>query len=339
MKSQISQRQTFLVTAAGLSALALGACSGDTAETNACGGKIVASDANNYTFSSTITLAPIKVKPTTDLTFDWGALTKDFVGHAVNVNVDINTIAMTMWKLTVSELQTKLNADSLEQTDLAVAPPTFSPDGQVTSAALTSFTLFGAALTPGMLMPFFDPNRYPPASHSYALMAATGSTPGVGTRMIQAFVLDPESTNTSVKVVDESATLTYAVDLRHLVPTEISQGTAAVALDWGDIKTNGRGSPFVATNITSAKVAHYVETPTELEARFLDLDLIATELYRAPVPAGHVLDFTSLKTDGGKAFTGIDNVGTWIFALQCGNCKNPAPWFLSTLKPCGQSRL
>ena len=36
----------------------------------------------------------------------------------------------------------------------------------------------------------------------------------------------------------------------------------------------------------------------------------------------------------GKAFTGISTSGTWIVALRCGSCRNPAPWYLTVLKPC-----
>ena len=26
--------------------------------------------------------------------------------------------------------------------------------------------------------------------------------------------------------------------------------------------------------------------------------------------------------------------GTWLLGLTCGNCRNPAPWYMTILKPC-----
>jgi hypothetical protein len=36
----------------------------------------------------------------------------------------------------------------------------------------------------------------------------------------------------------------------------------------------------------------------------------------------------------GAGFPGIDDTGTWLVGLICGNCRNPAPWYMTILKPC-----
>ena len=65
------------------------------------------------------------------------------------------------------------------------------------------------------------------------------------------------------------------------------------------------------------------------------LENIADELYRAPAAAGATVDLTTLiEATTGAPFTGIDGTGTWILALNCGECSNPAPWFLTILEPC-----
>ena len=53
------------------------------------------------------------------------------------------------------------------------------------------------------------------------------------------------------------------------------------------------------------------------------------------IGSGTVVDFSMLTTTGGQAFTGIDDTGTWLIGLECGNCGIPAPWYLSVLKVCG----
>ena len=36
----------------------------------------------------------------------------------------------------------------------------------------------------------------------------------------------------------------------------------------------------------------------------------------------------------GKPFAGIDDTGTWLIALFCGESVTPTPWFLTVLQPC-----
>ena len=42
------------------------------------GASIIAKETNDYSFSSTITLPPVTVKPMSNLTFDWSGVSKDF---------------------------------------------------------------------------------------------------------------------------------------------------------------------------------------------------------------------------------------------------------------------
>jgi hypothetical protein len=68
---------------------------------------------------------------------------------------------------------------------------------------------------------------------------------------------------------------------------------------------------------------------------FLDLELISTGMWRGLVQSGEKLSLTALQDANGQPFTGIDGTGTWILALNCGDrCANPAPWYLTILKPC-----
>jgi hypothetical protein len=97
---------------------------------------------------------------------------------------------------------------------------------------------------------------------------------------------------------------------------------------------NALGGTFQEAYITSAIVGHFTETPAELEAKFLDLDLIASKYYRADIASGSTLDFTTLRDSSGAAFPGVSDTGTWMVGLICGNCRNPAPWYMTILKPC-----
>ena len=297
------------------------------------GANVVANEANGYLFSSTLSFPPVSVAPKTDLTFDWGGVTTDFLGHTINPKTDLNTILVIMWKLTLAELQTKLNADSLAQNDLVTIPLTYTTNGSSTTAKLLAFSNTGTPSAETILN-FLDATGYPPENYTYTLMAAKGADLGQGTKMIQSFKVDPNSTNTSVNMTTNSTKLTYTANMHCLTATGIPAAQPSVTLDWGLMTTNALGNPFDTNSITNVMVGHYTQTPTELESQFLDLELIATKLYRGVNNSGTKVDFSTLKTDSGEGFPGIDATGTWLVALQCGGCRNPAPLYLSILKPC-----
>lgn len=342
--------KTTVITFAAAFALLGTACSSDSGDNNGAGGgngsggsngmcsaSVAAKEANNYSFSSTLKFPPVTVKPDTELTFDWSALTTDFLKHPVDPKADIDQVNMFMWTLTQSELETKLNDDMLAQRDITPGVPvTYYPSGSETSATLFKFTISKNPIMPSDILPYMSATTYDPSKYTYTVMVATGELLGQGTRMIQAFKLDPASTNTKVAVTSSSTSLTYTADMHSLTPTSVPAGTGAITLDWSGITKNALGHEFTPNQITSALVGHYTQTPTELEGdKFLDLDRVAQKLYTGEIAAGSSVSLSSLKTSTGEAFSGIDSTGTWIVALRCGNCRNPAPWYLTVLKPCG----
>ena len=109
-----------------------------------------------------------------------------------------------------------------------------------------------------------------------------------------------------------------------------------MTLDWGKMKTSRSRRALIPTQITGAIVGHYDQTPDQLEAQFGDLQAIATHLYAANIVSGTVLDFTALADSTGNPFPGVDATGTWLVALICGICRNPAPWYLTILEPTPQ---
>jgi hypothetical protein len=309
-----------------------------------CGSaSITASAANNYMFASTMKLPPVTVKSMANLTFDWSAVTKDFLGHSLNTTADLNTISLLLFSLPLAQLETKLNADTLSQQDVEVVPPPSWPapgmtTGGMTSAPLYNFTVNGTEVTPDMFNMYFDGAKYPPTAYTYMAAAANGTTIGEGFRMLQTFNLDPGSSATNVTLKNDSTRLTCSVSLRNLTITGVPAGTPALMMSWQNMidtsAPNALGGTFKEGYITSAIVGHFAETPEQLEKKFLDLDMIATRYYTAEILSGAVLDFTTLKDSSGGSFPGVDTNGTWMVGLICGNCRNPAPWYMTILKPC-----
>ena len=186
-----------------------------------------------------------------------------------------------------------------------------------------------------MINSYFDASAYTPANSTYLFGVQHGTTLGRGMKMLQAFNWTPSSSNTNVTMTNDSTKLTCQVSLRNLTITGVPGGTAALDCWTGrQMQTNALGGEFKDGYITSAVVGHYTQTPEELEAKFLDLDTIATNVLPRRHRAGSVLDFTTLKDASGASFPGVDDSGTWLVGLICGNCRNPAPWYMTILKPC-----
>lgn len=326
---------TNLVRATPLLVMALGCGGGSTAQPTTCSGaNVVASDNSNYTFKSTITLAPVTVAQMSNLSFDWSGLTKDFLGHPLNPAADLNMAIMMIWALPLATFQTELNADALFTADLVVSPPLNLPLAGATSGHLHDFMANGTALTPAMFDTYFDATMYTPANSTFIVAVQTGTDLGRQIRMLQAFNLDASSNATNIVLTNDSTKLSYTANLHSLTITGVPGGTPALTLDWSQMTKNALGGEFKEGYVTSAVVGHYTQTPAELESRFLDLDRIAVATYRADIPSGSVLGFNTLKDENGAAFPGIDDSGTWLVGLTCGNCRNPAPWYMTILKTC-----
>jgi hypothetical protein len=304
------------------------------------GASFVVQDAADYTFSSVIKLPPVTVKSMTNLTIDWSAVTQDFLGHKLDAVNDLDTVALLMWALPLAELETKLNDDTLSQIDLNTpVPPSWPPDGNTmgkTSAQVYDFEVNGYAVPPADYNMYLDPAKYPPSGNSYMAAVATGTELGQGFRMLQTFQLDPGSSSTTVALKNDSAQLTCEVSLRNLTITGVPAGTPGLTLDYTQVTKTATGASFDAASITSAVVGRYTETPEELEKKFLDLDLIAADYYRTDITDVGTVDFTKLKSASGASFPGVGSDGTWLVGLICGNCRNPAPLFMTILKPCAQ---
>jgi hypothetical protein len=301
----------------------------------------------NYQFSSTLTFPPTKVQPKTELSFDWSGVSRDFLGHPVDPKNDITMVSVLSWGLPRTELEEKLNADTLLQKDLTVVPLSIMTNGMTagidagtTSAKLFQFTLNGEPITENgsitreAVLGYFDADDYPPDYTTYTLMAASGDVLGQGTRMIQSFILDKGSTNTEIKMTPAATQLKWSANIHDLVPSGIPAGEAGITVDWSDsIQKNALGGEFDPTMILHVLVGRYSEDVGQLEKKFLDIELIATELYRGDVLVGTNIDLSTLTDEDGNTFKGIDSSGTWLLALQCGVCHNPAPWYLTLLEP------
>ena len=304
------------------------------------GANFTVQDASDYTFASEIKLPPVTVKSMANLKVDWSAVTQDFLGHPLSTTADLNSVSLLMWQMPLAQLETKLNADTLSQIDLITSPPPSLPPPNMTlsgtSAQVYDFKVNGYTVNQADYNMYLDPAMYPSSGFSYMAAVATGTDLGQGFRMLQTFNLDAGSSSTTVALKNNSTKLTCEVSLRNLSVTGVPGSTPSLKLDYTALTKNAHGAAFDPSYITSAVVGHYSQTPEELEKQFLDLDLIATDYYRTDITDVGTVDFSTLKDKNNASFPGVDGNGTWLVGLICGNCRNPAPWFMTVLKPCTQ---
>lgn len=306
-------------------------------------GMITADDANDYDFTSSLMLHPVKVQPKHDLTVDWGSVTKDFLGGNVDPRADIDAVFLLSVGMPAMQVAKQLNEDTFASSELVIPgpPPSYLPTGGETSKSMIGNFVTGAGyVMQSDLDTYLDATTYTPSNNTFAFAVQTGTTVGAGDskiRMLQSFELDPSSSNTTVTMSNTSTTLTYTADMHDLHPTGVPAGKADLTLDWSSLTTNALGTTLTSQNrinIDHAIVGHYNQSISDLEKNFLNLQTIADKLYQADIESGTVLDFKTLMDASGNSFSGIDDTGTWLVALECTfNCRNPAPWYLAILTP------
>lgn len=300
---------------------------------------LMADPANNYTFDSTVTLTVQKVAPNTPLNFNWSGLTVDIQQQPINpAGEEVQTVLLALLGLTKEDFEAHLNANAQLNT-YSKAAMAFYPQGQ-TAANMYEFSAPGnvTPLAPEEINPYLDPVAFPPESNVYAVLIQDEYDPAYGVRMVQAFQLDPNSLVTDVVIDNNSASLTYQTDLAAVVPVQVPVANANITVDWSgmnDVHNNALGDKWAKGSIEEVMIGHYNLTPAELTQQFLGLENIADQMYRAPVPLGSKLNLSMLVEETtGAPFTGIDGTGTWVLALNCTKCTNPAPWYLTILAPC-----
>jgi hypothetical protein len=271
------------------------------------------------------------VTPKSDLLIDWTDLTKDKLGHALDPKREINMIMLLMWKLSPTILKGKMRTDTLLERDLVTVPLRFFTDGITTQAHLSSFTAVGDQPTLEQILSYLDPDFYPPDSYTYTVMATTGTDIYCGNRMVQAFQLDARVSGTTVKLTEQSTKLVSYAYFDKLTPVSIPAGQADITLDTTHVSVYATGAVFEGFYETF--VGHYTQSPDQLAQQFTDLELLATELYQGTSLDGKTIDLSTLTTDQGKPFAGIDASGTWLLALRNNGCRNPTPLYLSILRP------
>ncbi|MDG1480058.1 MAG: hypothetical protein P8R54_10740 [Myxococcota bacterium] len=283
-----------------------------------CDKVIVLEDGNNYTYSGDVTIPAYLTAPATDVELCWDQVLNDIQCHELEPTEDINLVSLIRFPhLTEEDVEYKVSNDSLQQVD---------QDGYVeletmggTCANLSELSFFGT--------PIDVPNEYN-ADSTYLLTVSTGTTTGLGTR-VMAFLTPTEGEEgTSVGLESGCGVLDFEGDIESLTSIPVKLDGPWV-FDWSALTTNGLGNTLNLANVDGLLLGYYAGASTQdLQEQFLDLELIADKTWSTTLSGTTGFDLAELSD-----FTGFTADGTWILGLTCSTCANPAPLFLTVLEP------
>ena len=303
------------------------ACSGDKDDS---GGSdsidpdsvVVLSDDGNFSYTGDLNPSSTQTAEMTDLHFDWSAVANDLQCHSMDPATDVDNISLMVFpNLTQAEVAAELSNDTMQQRDLG-AYISYENVNDATEANLTDLTFFGT--DPEIL------SEYTEGSGTWMLLLASGTTPGVGSRILHFLEPKASSDHTEIIVPNGCGLLDFEAELS---PTTTAISTDGPwVLDWSGLTQDGRGNEFSHSSVDGVMVGYYADLgPDDLQSQFLDLELIADGLWTMQLTGGSTANLSELQGD--TEFSGFSADGTWVVALRCSLCSNPAPLYLTVLSP------
>lgn len=290
-----------------------------------CSGSLLLADANNYGFVGIIDGPSHVVASAENIEICWGTLTEDIQCHEVDPVVDPQLVSLVRFgSLSEAEVEEQLGDDTIDGTAMSGALFHEIPAGE-TCARLEDFDFNGSPVD--IEEQFFE------GGGTYMLVVGGSNVPSEELMTIDFLVPTVGSETTEVAVQDACTTLDATADLRSLEPIGLRSGGSRWVVDWGDLTTDGFGNPMTISNLDRLMLGHYADlSVADLEAGFLDIELIADELYYLDVGGTLEADLAYASGDSGP-FTGFTEGGTWVLALLCSTCMHPAPQFLTIVQP------
>jgi hypothetical protein len=276
----------------------------------------VLADENNYTYEADLFVDVAPARALEDVAVSWEGLTRDLQGHAVDPVADITTARLIAFRdQTPEEVSASLADDSLLQSDVTLFVMCTPAAAQ---CKLSEFSILGSGVD---VSDYFEVG-----SASWLLAIGRDGEPGASALLF----LDPQVDGpTSVALTDDSSALVADVDLRSAPPIHVAPNDPDVSISWENLTTDGLGNPLALGSIDGVYVARYDDALSDLEEQVFDLFTMSLDTWSAPV-SGHAVSLSSLS--GPYAFPGVDDAGTWLLALTCSSCTNPAPRFVAVLK-------
>jgi hypothetical protein len=287
-----------------------------------CSKDLVYDDTNNYTYSGTLNVQSVDIKPQSDITVEWGGLTTDIRGRPADPAA-IQQVSLVGFSGTFDEIRPRVEKNEVGQAD-AQDIYLFENEGGITTTQLSSFSITGINMDLSLLE--VDPD----STWFLSLL----NLPEGRTDILSSLHLVPTegSEVTSVAFEDGSASLDVDVDLAAAPPLQAKAGKS-LFFDWSGATKDVFGHAFSDQLGDELIIGHYdMGSLDEVEAEFLRLDSSATELYRVNVFDQTQIALAEAKDADGNPFPGFTEDGIWLVGIVCSTCTTPIPMLLSVVE-------
>ena len=270
-------------------------------------------DDHNYRYAPTLRAATVDVAPLEDVEIGWAGLTRDLQGRDVAPGeLDRATLVVTR-ELDAASTLDALAHDRLPMSDVRIV---LFCDSPAQHCLLSEFSLGGNLV---------DPSQYLTPGPGTWLIAAGRSE---ATEVASFAVLRPVDGARSperVEFTPDTATLDVRVDLTS--PSRVTLDPVALpVVDWSGVTVDALGNAVELSRFDRLELAQVPLSPEALEEQFLALDSLKAVSYTSDVAGLTSYPLSTLT--GGQA---LASGGTWLLALRCSTCRNPAPRFLTVL--------
>ena len=305
---------------------AISACNGSTEDS---GDEIIDPDSivtldddQNYSYTGDLLPSTTQTAEMADLHFDWSQVENDLQCHGMDPATDVDNISVMVFpNLSAEEVALELSNDSMQQRDLG-AYISYENVDDATEANLTDLTFFGT--DPEIL------GEYTEGSGTWMVLLAKGTTPGVGSQILHFIEPLASSDNTEVIIPDGCGLLDFEATIPPSTTPISTEGPWVI--DWSSLERDGRGNAFSHSSVDGVMVGYYENlSPEDLQTQFLDLEYVADGLWNIALTGGSTANLSDLTGD--TPFIDFSAEGTWILALRCSLCSNPAPLYLTVLEP------
>jgi len=290
-------------------------------------------DANNYTAAVSLTIPVVQTAAGIDLRVCWNGLAKDLQCHDIAPGNGIDNVAfLQIPNMTRAQVAAALAVGQLDASRISKYFDYHTAQTPSTPCADLSQLRLGAT----SLVPATD---YIEASTTtYLLLFGTGTAPGVGSRSMLFLQPTSASTVNMVQAVDACAANAFQLAATLGEPLSIARtDSSRWLLDWGQVTRDSFGNAVSFAKLDALQIGFYQNlTAADLQARFVDIDLIATSTYEIQIPVdARSVDLAGARLRGtGAVFPGFTRTdGVWSVAVRCSRCQTSQPDVFSVLQP------
>jgi hypothetical protein len=294
------------------------------------GPSIVLGNNNNYRSTASLTLPTVETASGADLDICWSNIATDMQCHPVSPQTDIDNVAfLRLLHLSASEAQVKLVSGGITQSQID-GYVEFRTENRTTCTKLSEFSFLGTKVN--VLDEYKEST-----DETYLLLFTHGVERGVGARVMMFLRPLATSANTKVDATSGCDTLKFTADLTAPERVRFKAAGPWIA-DWHGVTVDGQGNEIIYSMLDRLLLGYYQGmTVADIQARFFDLELMATSLWDLELSSGYTADLSqAVDRKTGASFSGFASHttdGVWLLALTCSTCQNPAPVVLAVLDP------